>query len=81
MTQGPGYMMTHTIPVAGQSPVSPIQSVIAQHGAWPVLRAALVALLKGPNPQPNYLSDHIRRDIGLPANLPPQVRVPLPPWM
>jgi hypothetical protein len=74
-------MMTHTIPVAGQNPVSSIQSVIAQYGAWPVLRAALLALLNRSNPQPKYLSDHIRRDIGLPANLPPQVRVPLPPWV
>lgn len=47
-----------------------ITQVIDQHGAWRVLRAALLALAaKGPGPHApaeRWLNDHLRRDIGLP---------------
>jgi hypothetical protein len=46
-----------------------LDSVIDQHGAWRVLRAALAAALKGRRrlrvTAPETLNDHMRRDIGL----------------
>lgn len=47
------------------TPIS-LDLVIDQHGPWRVLRAALFALLKGPERRPLPLNAHIRRDIGLP---------------
>ena len=46
-------------------PAVPLDVVIAQHGPWRVLRAALAALLRGKALQPPPLADHLRRDIGL----------------
>ncbi|GHD99840.1 hypothetical protein U879_10625 [Defluviimonas sp. 20V17] len=43
----------------------PLDLVIAQHGAWRVLRAALAALLRRDRHPPPLLDDRMRRDIGL----------------
>jgi hypothetical protein len=45
-----------------------LDQAIARHGAWRVLRAALAALLRGPPGlrDAGRLSDHLRRDVGLP---------------
>lgn len=59
---------------------TPLHLVIAEHGALRVLLAALFALLSSPRkdgPEP-HLSDHIRRDIGLPPHVaPPPVILPV----
>lgn len=54
-------------PVPGPAPQAPVPLalVIAQHGPWRVLRAALAALMLG-QPRPPPLNNHLRRDIGLP---------------
>ena len=54
------------------SPVPAIDAVLAAHGAGKVLAAAVVALLRGRfrktrPPDARCLSNHLRRDIGLPA--------------
>ncbi|WP_102226123.1 hypothetical protein [Acidimangrovimonas sediminis] len=53
-----------------QRPV-PLDLVIAQHGAGKVLRAALVALIRRRQHAPPVLSEHLRRDMGLPYEPPP----------
>lgn len=48
-----------------------LESIIDQHGRWRVLRAALAAALRARRrehlPDASVLSDHLRRDIGLPS--------------
>lgn len=46
-------------------PPVPLEVVIAQHGPWRVLRAALAVLLRGDGRRPLPMDDHLRRDIGL----------------
>lgn len=52
-------------PTPRETPV-PLDLVIAQHGAWKVLRAALSALMHSDRHPPPPTSDYLRRDIGLP---------------
>lgn len=54
------------------SPVPAIDAVLAAHGAGKVLAVAVAALLRGRfrkarPPDVRCLSNHLRRDIGLPA--------------
>lgn len=56
--------------------------VIAEHGAWRVLWAALSALVTVRSTQErtlDRLSDHLRRDIGLPPRGSPLPEAPLLP--
>ena len=46
--------------------IVPIDFAIAQHGAWPVLFAALGHLLGGRDRRLLPADPHLRRDIGLP---------------
>ncbi|MCR8726589.1 hypothetical protein [Frigidibacter sp. ROC022] len=63
--------MTHmpTRAGAGHLPIN-LEQAIAEHGAWKVLVAALRALLRGTGSTRAHdarrLSDHLRRDIGIP---------------
>jgi hypothetical protein len=70
--------MTDSNLMRGSAPVLPniptIESVLAAHGAGKVLRAALLALLRGrshPEKSLAALPDHLRRDIGLPHSAAP----------
>ncbi|MGO4854881.1 hypothetical protein [Phaeovulum sp. W22_SRMD_FR3] len=70
--------MTDSHLMRGAAPVLPtipsIESVLAAHGAGKVLRAALLALLRGqgdPEKALVALPDHLRRDIGLPRSAAP----------
>ncbi|MBV7394916.1 hypothetical protein [Mameliella sediminis] len=54
-------------------PDTNIDTTIAQHGALRVLAAAAVALFRAPTLRPpptptDALSDHLRRDVGLPPH-------------
>lgn len=51
------------IPAEGRIP---LDRVIAEHGAWKVLGAALAALLGARKRRDLPISAHLRRDIGLP---------------
>ena len=70
---------------AGQAMPHAIQLAITEHGAWRVLAAAVLTLLRRKavpvvEDPTERLSDHLRRDIGLPprGSPPPRVTVPLP---
>jgi hypothetical protein len=63
--------MTYDDAKAGLPPVPSIDAVLAAHGAGKVLAAAVTALLRGRfrktrPPDARCLSNHLRRDIGLP---------------
>lgn len=61
--------MIQVLPAARGVPRPAIDSLIAQHGAWAVLRSVLLALAR-PRPPVSrdlgQLNPHLRRDIGLP---------------
>lgn len=66
-----GIIMTFEETRAGLRPVPSIDAVLAAHGAGKVLAAAVAAMLRGRfrktrPPDERCLSDHLRRDIGLP---------------
>ncbi len=61
---------------------TPLHLVIAEHGAWRVLWAALSALVTvRPTQEGTFdrLSDHLRRDIGLPPRGSPLPEAPVDP--
>lgn len=60
-------------------PADLLADLIARHGRWRVV-AALAGLLVRAEPQVRLcdLSDHLRRDVGLP-DLPPRWVAPAPP--
>lgn len=48
-------------------PARAIEALVAWHGFWPVARALLAQALRAPvGTGEDRLSDHMRRDIGLP---------------
>lgn len=51
-------------------PARAVEALVAWHGFWPVLRAVLVLALRPRVPRlaDEVLSDHMRRDIGLPPH-------------
>lgn len=63
--------------------IAPLSALIAAHGPWRVLLAALTTLLHqaiGPTPPSvDRLPDHLRQDIGLPprGSPPPQPIIPM----
>ncbi|MGR3541304.1 MAG: hypothetical protein ACU0BS_07735 [Hasllibacter sp.] len=75
--------MTNVVRFRGHPAAPPIEALIARHGALPVLRAALGALLR-PRPRPpevGTLPAHLRRDLGLGEGRPrPPPALPRPPW-
>ena len=72
--------MTHDR-IAGPLPGLTIERLIEEHGARRVLWAVLRAALRPPPPPRDAaaLSDHLRRDIGLPPAAPP-ARIERPPF-
>ncbi|SFI66434.1 hypothetical protein [Celeribacter neptunius] len=57
----------YTTPARGDFPRLHIHTVIANYGIWAVLLRVLRAMLRAKRPPPSIvLSDHLRRDIGLP---------------
>ncbi len=57
--------------IAGAGPRSRIDAVILEHGAWRVLGAAALALVRRRRPrEATALTAHLRRDIGLPPEPP-----------
>ena len=62
--------------------IPPLSALIAAHGPWRVLFAALTALLRqavAPKaPDVDSLPDHLRADIGLPPRGSPQLRWIIP---
>lgn len=60
---------------------TPLHLVIAEHGAARVFWAALIALLKvrkETGATLDLLSDHIRKDVGLPPRVAPPKRQTMP---
>ena len=55
-----------TTPPAGLQLREAILALIQRHGRWRVMRSALFARPRPRADGPGVLSDHLRRDIGLP---------------
>ena len=61
----------NAIPDLEENPLATaVEGLFATHGTWPTLRAVVVRMLRRPVPvrvlAPGDLSEHLRRDIGLP---------------
>ncbi|SFA86230.1 hypothetical protein SAMN05421688_1259 [Poseidonocella pacifica] len=65
-----GIPMTHS-PAAPQSRALSlfVEQLVVEYGAWTILRTAIFASLKRSRAPVSNLSNHLRRDIGLPPRI------------
>ncbi|MDX1780977.1 MAG: hypothetical protein R3256_06620 [Thalassovita sp.] len=71
-------MTNNEIRAAQLRPILILEELIARHGGWNILRAFICAnvhLRRHRRPSTDQLSNHMRRDIGLPPKAPPPGRI------
>lgn len=71
-------MTNNEIRAAQLRPIPILEDLITQHGVWNILRAFVCAnihLRRPRNPSTDQLSNHLRRDIGLPPKERPPGRI------